>query len=83
MATPPVLVVESGPGEAPVSYKLSPGQELRPLSVSAVFDGTGAAGPWQPALSFYAKSGERLSTVFPQGVTLAPGEVAEVTFAPF
>jgi hypothetical protein len=81
MADGPALIVQPG-GTVPYSYQLAPGESLALESVSADFDGSGAAGAFLPSLALYAQSGELLSRTFPAD-SVAAGGSAEVTFAPF
>lgn len=71
-----------GATAAPYERDLAPSERFALSSVSARFDGSGAAGSFKPCLSFYAQSGELLARTFPDQ-TMAPGDVSEVTFAPF
>ena len=64
----------------PSQYTLAGGEALAPESVTALFDGTAAAGPFLPCLAVYAQSGELLSRTFPNAVSA--GDVVAVTFAP-
>jgi len=52
------------------------------LAVDATFDGTGAAGSFVPAVQVISDSGQEVG-VFPLQSTLAAGDSASVTFAPF
>lgn len=78
----PVLIRGPQSAPAPSEYELTGGEAFTPEAVTAVFDGTAAAGPFRPCLSIYAQSGELLSRTFPDTAVAAGGE-ARVTFAPF
>jgi len=79
----PQEIFQSGPNAAPTAFTVAPKQVVQPASVFAVFDGTAAAGNFLPCVTIRSKTGDVLSRTFPQGVTLAPGDVADVTYAPF
>jgi hypothetical protein len=76
----PLLIRGPESQPAPSEYELTAGEAFVPESVTASFDGSGAAGSFLPCLSIYAQSGELLSRTFPDEV--AAGDTAEVTFAP-
>jgi Concanavalin A-like lectin/glucanases superfamily len=78
----PILIQPQQGGEAPLAYELAPGQTIEPTLATAVFDGTAASGPFIPTIAFYAQNG-RLQGRAPCGVTVQPGDTAEVTFFPF
>jgi hypothetical protein len=65
---------------APSQYVLAPRQAIIPESVTATFDGSGAAGAFLPTLSIYAQSGELLARC--PATSVSAGDSAEVTFAP-
>ncbi len=77
---PSIITIPAG--STPAGYRLAGGTELVPESLSARFDGSGAAGAFLPCLAIYAPSGELLGRTFPSD-SLAVGDAAEVTFAPF
>lgn len=75
-------ILVTGSGDAPVVYKVSGTHDVTLLAVNAVFDGSGAAGPYLPAVEVISDAGVRVS----RNVTddaIAAGASAEVTFAPF
>lgn len=74
-------IVPPEPQAAPLSYELSSHQRFTPLAVSAVFDGTAAAGDFLPCCSIYAPGGQLIGRTFPSTVTA--GTVVEVTYSPF
>lgn len=78
----PAELIAVPDGATPASYTLSPNEELHVEAASAVFDGTGAAGAFLPAIAIYAPSGQLISKTFPD-TSIAAGSSAEVTFAPF
>jgi hypothetical protein len=79
----PSEIFASGPAPVPLAYIVAPGQVIEPASVFATFDGTSAAGAFLPCVTIRSQNGDVLSRTFPQGVVLNPGDVADVTFAPF
>jgi hypothetical protein len=76
----PLLIRGPTQESAPSQYTLSPREALIPESVTATFDGSGAAGAFLPTLSIYAQSGELLARC--PATSVAAGSSAEVTFAP-
>lgn len=81
MADGPAAISLGGPAES-LSYQLSGREELRPLSVAASVDGSGASADFVPRLSIFDASGELLSRTRSDD-TMAVGDSGEVTFAPF
>lgn len=67
---------------APLTYRLSDLQTFSPHSISATFDGSGAAGPFLACCTFLAPDGTVVARC-PTDSQVAAGDVAEVTFAPF
>lgn len=65
---------------APSTYTLAPNEAFVPESVTATFDGSGAASAFLPTLSIYAQSGELLARS--PATEVGAGDSAEVTFAP-
>lgn len=82
MATEPVLISNVGSVEAPNSYTLPPGFDLEPTAITALFDGSGAAGDFLAVLTFYSQSGEILGRTFPSE-TVTAGDAVRVTYSPF
>jgi hypothetical protein len=76
----PVLVRGPASQPTPSQYQLAAGEGFTPESVTATFDGSGAAAAFLACLSIYAQSGELLGRTFPEEV--AAGDIAKVTFAP-
>lgn len=70
--------VKAAPARVPIAH----GQDIRLESVTALWDGAGASGAFLPALSMYSESGVLLSRTYPDGVTMAVGDTAEVTYIP-
>jgi len=66
-----------------VGYQLAPNESWAPGAVFAFWDGSGAAGDFVPAVSFYSPAGVLMDRAFPDGVTLSPGDTAEVSYRPF
>ena len=72
----------AGPtGPTPQEYVLGNSEAFAVEAVSALFDGSGAAGPFLPTVSFYSSAGRLIARQFAEEQTA--GEVSEVTFAPF
>jgi hypothetical protein len=82
VANPPVLIAEPGSFSDTATYTVPGSQLIQPTSVSAVFDGSSATGSFRPTLSYYAQSGELIARTFAED-TVAAGDTAETTFAPF
>lgn len=76
------MLSSEGGGDCPFEYQLSPGEDIAPETLSAVFDGSGAASAFRPALSLYSQDGNLISRTFTED-EIAAGASAEVTFAPF
>jgi hypothetical protein len=76
----PLLIRGPTSQAAPSEYTLAPREAFIPESVTATFNGTGAAGAFLPTLSIYAQSGELLARS--PATEVAAGSSAEVTFAP-
>lgn len=77
----PAVITRPGPLAAPVTYKLSATERLKPTAAFAHWNGAAASGAFLPALSFYTQDGKLFSRVFPTQV--AQGDVADVSYAPF
>ena len=78
----PDLIYAQGPLPVPSTYTVPGTAEIVPLTVSATFDGTSASGSFVACCSFYSQEGHLISRV-PTSTTLAAGDSAEVTWAPF
>src|SRR4051794_3557903 len=76
----PLLIRGPTSHAAPSTYTLAPNEAFVPESVTASFDGSGAAGAFLPTLSVYAQSGELLARS--PATEVGAGDSAEVTFAP-
>lgn len=82
MAGATELIFSDGGGPAPFRVTLAADQEIELESVTAEWNGAGAAGSFLACLSLYSQSGILLSRTFPR-TTLAPGDSGVVTYAPF
>jgi hypothetical protein len=82
LAEPLTINVQQAAKAAPAVYTVPGSTDIEPLSAFAHYDGTAAAGSFRPALTFYSAAGLILARVFP-GDTVAAGDEADVTFAPF
>lgn len=69
-------------GGSPVSYEVPNATEIIPKVVTAVFDGTGAAGSFVPTVEIVSDGGVVVARV-PCQTTVAAGGSCECTFAPF
>lgn len=80
MASETLLV--AGTADVPLAYTVPTAGEAQPLCVSAKYDGAGAAGDYVPTLIIRSDGGIIMSEV-PIGETVAAGDDARVTWAPF
>lgn len=78
-----ILVAVDGPIATPYKYVVPPTSPVEPSVVNATFDGSAAAGVFLPCCSIYSQDGRLLSRTFPEGVQVAVGDTAEVTYSPF
>lgn len=74
------ITIPSGTG--PISYRVDGPITLSPFSAFASFNGSAAAASFRPALTILTQDGLVLARVFPSD-TLAVGDTADVTYAPF
>jgi hypothetical protein len=81
MADGPAAISLGGPAES-LAYTLSGRESLRPQSVYAMVDGSGAASAFVARLSIFDASGELLARTRTDD-TAAVGDVGDATFAPF
>jgi hypothetical protein len=77
----PEVIARTLAGPAPATYTLPGAQDLTISAVTALFDGSSAAGSFLPCLSLYAQSGALLARVFPSQL-LEVGDTARVSYAP-
>lgn len=75
-----VQIYVAGTAAAPLSYEIPNAQELIPLAINAVFDGSGAAGDYMPTLEVVSDAGIVVARV-PAARVIA-GSSGEVTWAP-
>lgn len=73
-------VITRPPSDAPLDVELGALDELTPQSAFAHYDGSGAAGDFLPALTYYTQSGEVFARAL--GLTVTAGESADVSFFP-
>lgn len=78
----PLEVVGPKAGAAPLTYTLTELGTVDLQTIFARFDGSAAAGSYRPTVRIEAQDGTVLAQVFPSE-TLAAGDSAGVTFAPF
>lgn len=76
------LEYTDNPGALPASYTVPPGMQLVVQSIVARFDGAAASGSFLPVLSVYSQDGRLVGRFHPRA-TLAVGDTAIVTYAPF
>lgn len=79
---PTTPIAGSGSSSAPVEITNTYQVGITPLSISAVFDGSGAAGDFIPCVSFYTQN-NRLIGRYKGGSTVTAGDTSQQTFAPF
>lgn len=79
---PTTVIAGPTAGAAPITFTVPPSYPVTPLTVSAEYDGTGAAAAFVPALGFYSQDGRLLGRYGIEN-NIAAGGTGEVTFAPF
>lgn len=77
------LIFTDNPGDLPASYRVPASLEIVVSSVFARFDGSGAGGDFLATLDILSQSGNLISRVAVNSQTLAAGDSARVTWAPF
>lgn len=81
MASPDVAIALSQIKAVPQDYTVPPAAELVPLSLTASFDGTSAAGTFQPLLEVLTPGGQVVVRC-PTQISLAAGASADVSWFP-
>lgn len=81
MATDDQQRLVTGVASAPATFTVPGNGQIRPKAVFAHFDGTGAAGSFQPALKVTSDAG-KLVGIYPTSNTLAAGASADVSWFP-
>lgn len=76
------ISVQQAPKATPVNYSFEDPGELVIESITGHWDGSGAGGPFRPAIGIYTAAGVLLSRTFPD-TELQAGDEADITFAPF
>lgn len=76
------LIYSDLPGGLPATYRIPPGAAVTLESVSAFFDGAGAAGSFLPCLAVYSQDDKLIGRWFPS-LTMAAGDSGEVSYGPF
>jgi hypothetical protein len=71
-----------GPLDFGAGYTLTPGEQMRPETICAEWDGTAAAGSFKPSVAIRTAAGLLVARVFP-GEDFAAGDDGVVTYAPF
>jgi hypothetical protein len=80
---PQVLsVIGPRSGSAPVSYEVTERGSFDLQSIFASFNGAAAGAAFRPVVTIRSQNGDILARVFPSD-TVAAGDTADVTFAPF
>lgn len=69
-------------GTAPLTVTITDAGTVDLQSIFAHFDGTSASGIFRPVVTIRSQNGTILARVFPS-TTLAVGDTADVTYAPF
>lgn len=82
MPTPTQLIYTDQPGSLPATYVVPASSEITVSSIFARFDGGAASGSFVPTLDILSQSGALMARVAAQ-TTLAVGDSARVTWAPF
>lgn len=82
MSFTPQLTFDDGGGACPHRVPLAPAQNIRPYSITARWDGSGAGGAFLPCLAIYSQDGKLLSRTRPEQ-EFAAGDSGVVTYAPF
>lgn len=82
MGVAPALIYADNPGPIPATYMLAPSEAIQVNSVSATFNGAGAASAFLACLSVYSQDDKLVGRFFPS-VTFAIGDSGEVTYGPF
>lgn len=77
------ILAAQGATDAPFAYTVPTADGMTPKAVFVEWDGTGASGNFLPCVSYYDQHGILLYRAFPDGVTLAPGDTAAVSYGPF
>jgi len=75
------LIVAAGQAAVPETYTVPNAQEIQPLVVRAVLDGTAASGVFLPVLELVSDGGIVFAQI-PAEQALAVGSQVEVTWAP-
>jgi hypothetical protein len=76
-----ISILDPSVSAAPKAYTVHGAQEIVLKSVTASYDGTGAAGPYVPAVQIIDPSGFVAGT-YTLGVTLAAGGTADISWFP-
>ena len=76
------LIYTDNPGSLLAEYVVPPGMRLVVQSIAARFNGTAAASGFLPSLSVYSQEGRLVGRFHPR-TTVAVGDTAIVTYAPF
>lgn len=71
-----------GTHPAPVAYTVPGSQSIRPESMCALFDGSGAGGSFLACCSIYSQAGHLIGRAFAPD-TFGSGDKAQVSFGPF
>lgn len=81
MATDDQQVLVTGTAAAPASFRIPGNGQIQPKSVFATYDGTGAAGAFQPALKVISDGGEVVG-IYPCDTSVQAGGTADVSWFP-
>ena len=81
MATDDVQRLVTGTAPAPAQFTVPGNGQIRPKSIFATFDGTGAAGAFTPALEIISDGGQTVG-IYPTSSAVAAGGSADVSWFP-
>ena len=81
MATDDQQILVVGTAATPASWRVPGNGQVTPRTVYALFDGSGAASPFQPALKVISDGGEVIG-IYPCAQSVAAGGSANVTWFP-
>jgi hypothetical protein len=83
VADGPLLIFAEGGGAAPFTIPLANDQRCIPTTITAIWDGSGAAADFLPCVSYYSPTGVLLGRYGVDAGSITAGDSAELTYAPF
>jgi hypothetical protein len=81
VATDDLQILVTGQAAAPAHFNISGTGQIRPKTIFATFNGSGAAGAFLPALKIVSDGGETVG-IYPTDTSVAAGASADVTWFP-